>query len=310
MRMKWVTCFALLLFLLPVTGCGVGASKPYIRFNETEQLQQAKHSVEIEASQPLRIVVSSVLPYKDTIGFYRQIAEHLAIQIGRPTELIQRKSNVEASRLLENGGADIAFFSTGTFVSYAGTPELEALVMRERRGTPTYGAYIIVPKNSDAVSFASLRGKTFAFADTLSFSGYFYPNHLLRQAAMTPEQFFSKYLFTYSHMKSLRAVAERVVDGAAIDNSIYEYAKENLPELTDAVRVLDASPPIGTGPVVVRKSMSESQKELLRSIFLNMHRNRDMQQTLGALMIDRFVGANPEFYAYPRRIIQEMRSPL
>jgi phosphonate transport system substrate-binding protein len=308
------TVFAIFLFLLNfsffTSGCGFADSKPYIRFKETEQLQPVKQSYAKETIQPLRMVVSSVLPYKETSGYYRRITEHLAIQIGRPTELIQRQSNMEVSILLANGGADIALFSTGTYVSYAESHTLEALAMQQRLGTPFYYSYVVVHKDTDIITFASLRGKSFAFTDTLSFSGYLIPSYMLRRSGMTPEQFFSRYLFTYSHMKSLRAVAEGVVDGAAIDSSVYEYAKERYPDLIDAVRIISTSMPIGTGPVVVKKDMNEDQKELLRSVLLNMHHNADMRQTLKGLMIDRFIAPNPEYFKYPGRITQEMRSQL
>ena len=290
-----------------IGGCGFNTSKPYIRFKETEQLQSNRQTIAQKDNQPLRLVVSSILPYKESVGYYRQIAEHLAIQVGRPTELIQRQSNVEASILLANGGADAALFSTGTYVSQSDTLDLETLVMQQRQGTPTYYSYIIVPKNTDDLTFASLLGKSFAFTDSMSFSGYIYPSYLLKKSGMTPEQFFSRYLFTHNHMKSLRAVADRVVDGAAIDSSVYDYAKENAPELAAAVRILSASMPIGTGPLVVKKSMNEDQKELLRSIFLNMHHNADMQPTLKGLLIDRFIKVRPEYYNYPAAITHEMR---
>lgn len=309
MRTLFSVFFLFMSFSLCISACSFGGGKPYISFREAEELPQVKQDLK-ESVQPLRMVVSSVLPYKETIGYYRQIAEHLAIQTGRPTELIQRQSNMEAGILLANGGADIALFSTGTYISYAKSLTLEPLVMQQRNGTPFYYSYIVVPKETDVINFYSLRGKSFAFTDTLSFSGYLYPSYMLRKIGMTPEQFFSRYLFTYSQMKSLRAVADKVVDGAAIDSSILEYAKETAPELIDAVRIISTSMPIGTGPIVVKKSMSEDQKELLRSILLNMHHNADMRQTLKGLMIDRFIMTKPDFYGYPTAVYQEMRAQL
>lgn len=309
MRTIFIACFILVNMILLISGCGNQGPKLYVNFNETEKLEHPA-PVNRSAEQPLKLAVSPVLPQKETIGYYRQIAEHLAIQTGRPTELIQRQSNLEVSVLLANGGADIAFFSTGAYTAYEGAAELEALVAQQRNGVPFYHSFVIVAKESNINSFPDLEGKSFAFTDTLSFSGYIFPSYLLKSKGKTPEQFFSRYLFTYNHTKSLRAVADKVVDGAAIDSLVYERAQENTPELADAVRIIATSMPLGTGPVVVKKDMERNQKDLLRSIFLNMHYNADMRQTLKGLGIERFVEYTSKYYEYPSGIVGEKRTRL
>ena len=152
-----------------MAGCAANDQRPYVNLRDMETLPQ--ETVKKPAETPLRIVVSPSLSNRDTAGYYRQLSDHIAIQTGQPTELIYRRSNSEAQALLASSGADIGFFSTGTYLSYTGSVELEILVLPERAQGPVYQALIIVPIDSPAEEIADLAGKSFAFNDALSFSG-------------------------------------------------------------------------------------------------------------------------------------------
>ncbi len=287
-----------------MTGCAANTPRPYVNLRDMETLPQetTKNPAEI----PLRIVVSPSLSNRDTAGYYRQLSDHIAIQTGHPTELIHRRSNSEAQALLATSGADIGFFSTGTYLSYAGAVELEILVVPERAQGPVYQALIIVPNDSPAEEIADLAGKSFAFNDALSFSGTIFPRYLLKQLHKTPENFFRQTVFTQSHSKSMQAVAMHLLDGASIDSIAFDHARKNTPEIAKALRILHLSPSAGTGPIVIRKTIDETKKDLLRTVLLNMHHNQDMRNVLRELMFERFVLPKDQLYDYPRRILSEV----
>jgi len=222
-------------------------------------------------SQALRVAISSVLLPQETIVYYRSIASFLGQHVDRPVILIQRRSYAEIALLLLNGGADIAFFSSGEYANYSGFDEIEMLASQQRMGQPYYQGYIVVPKDSEINKVSDLKGKTVAFTDPLSYSGYTFLVHLLRQKNQTPETFFGRYIYTFSHDKSLRAVANKVVDAAPITRLVYDRAKQKQPELAGAVKIIAVSPPAGIGPVVVGKSVSQGQREILRNALLTMH---------------------------------------
>ena len=67
--------------------------------------------------------------------------------------------------------------------------------MQQRNGVPYYHGYIIVSKTSSAESLADLRGKTFAFSDPLSYSGYIALAYILEKMHQTPDSFFHSYSF-------------------------------------------------------------------------------------------------------------------
>ena len=302
--LRWIVFF--LFSILFLTGCLPTGQRPYVNLRDLEA--PPPKTARAAGETPLRIVVSPSLSNRDTAGYYRQLADHVAVQTGQPTELIYRRSNSEAQALLASSGADIGFFSTGTYLSYTGTVELEILVVPERAQGPVYQTLIIVPSDSPAEEIADLAGKSFAFNDSLSFSGYIFPRYLLKQLHKTPENFFRQTIFTQSHSKSMQAVAMHMLDGASIDSIAFDHARKNTPEIANAIRIIHLSPSAGTGPIVIRQDIDPAKKDLLRTVFLNMHHNQDMHKVLRELMFERFTIPQQHLYDYPRRIIAEVKT--
>ena len=297
-----------LLFIIGVAAVVFVESRqspgPYIDFN---QVDTDPASSPAASPKPLRLAISSVLSPKDSIVYYRQIAEYLSRRLERPVLLVQRQSYAEIGVLLAKGGADLAFFSSGAYASLQGQNELEPLVMQQRNGKPYYQGYIIVNKASSFENLTDLRGRTFAFSDPLSYSGYISLAYTLEKMHHTPDSFFQSYSFTYSHDKSLRAVANNVTAGATVNSLVYDYVKLRNPELVDAVKIIGVSEAAGTEPVVVRRGLSAEQKNALRQLFLSMHGEDSIAVALSGLHIDRFLVPRPELYDGISAMLQEVR---
>lgn len=310
MNFKKMRLVCLLTILLAVcTGCGSFPGKDkYIDFKKVEPAP-AVSAVSTD-SQALRVAISSVLLPQETVMHYRSIANFLGQHVDRPVILIQRKSYAEIALLLLNGGADIAFFSSGEYAAYSGFDEIEMLASQQRMGLPYYQGYIIVAKDSGINDIADLKGKTVAFTDPLSYSGYTFLVQMLRHINQTPETFFGHYIYTYSHDNSLRAVANKVVDGAPVTRLVYDRAKEKQPELAEAVKIIAVSPPAGIGPVVAGKSVNQRQRDSLRKALLSMHEYPYMTPALQGLSIDRFVPPQPELFEPIRLMLREGREEL
>lgn len=294
---------ALLLVMLLVTGCG-NQTRPFIDFSKPQPLDKNSSYSTLD-QRPIRIALATVISPNETIAHYRKIAEYISRHMGRPAVLIQRKTYEEVNMLLSNGEVDLAFMSTGAFCAYRGLTEIELLSMVEHNQTTLYKAQIIVHKDSDIYSFADLKGHTFAFTDPLSYSGHMAILELLKPQNIRPEQYFSRYLYTYSHDKSIWAVATKAVEAASLDSMIFDYAQARTPELTANLRTISYIGPLPTGPVVINKTLSSDQKEQLRTIFRNMHQDPQMKPVLSGLLIDRFVLPNAELYKPLQKIYDQ-----
>jgi phosphonate transport system substrate-binding protein len=80
----------------------------------------------------------------------------------------------------------------------------------------------------------------------------------VQQLGHTPDTFFARTFFTYSHDNAIYAVADGVADGAAVDSLIYEFALLRDPDLANRVRIIHQSPPFGIPPVVVGPTFAPS----------------------------------------------------
>lgn len=251
---------------------------------------------------PLRIAFASVISPIETRKSYQKMVDYIAEKLGRPAVLVQRKTYEELNMLLAGGEADIAFISTGAYTSYNGMIPLELLAMVQTDGTVFYKAYFIVNADSNITSFSQLRGRTFAFTDPLSYSGRLAVDYMLMdEYRTTPEKFFQRCFYTYSHDKSLWAVENKLADGAGIDSQIYDYAKKHDGELDEKIRIIGVMEPTPTGPVVMRQDLPRDIKQKLQEIFFHMDENPAMAGAMKQVIIDKFVTPRPEVYDGLRR---------
>jgi phosphonate transport system substrate-binding protein len=175
---------------------------------------------------PLRIGVVSMITPVDTVKYYQEMIDYIAGRMDVPVEMVFRKTYDEMDRMLEKGDVDAAFICSAPYVEDKRKFGAELLVAPQVNGSVFYKSFIIVHKDSLMKSFEDLKDKTFAFTDPKSNSGRLYPVYRLAKEGYRPETFFNKYIYSYSHNKSIELVAKKIVDGAAVENLIYHYMKK------------------------------------------------------------------------------------
>ena len=297
--------YFLLLMLFLLAACG-RERPPYVHLSQEDQplttLQPGETS-----RLPLRVAIAAVISPQATFETYAPLLDYLSTHLDRPVQLLQRGTYAEINELIRTGGADVAFVCGGAYVEAQREFGMELLAAPQVRGETTYYSYIIVPADSSIQSMMDLRGKRFAFSDPLSNSGYLAPIWLLYQMNEKPEEFFSSIIFTYSHDNSIRAVAEHIVDGAAVDSLVYEYAIAHDPTFSDKTRVIAKEGPFGIPPVVIHPQIGSELKEEIRAALLEAHTTPDGQQALAVLMIDRFVVVDDSVYDSIRKMAAILR---
>jgi phosphonate transport system substrate-binding protein len=251
---------------------------------------------------PLRVAVAAVISPQGTIESYGALLDYLEARLQRPVQLEQRASYAETNELLRAGLVDLAFVCTGAYIDGQREFGMSLLVAPVVDGAPAYHSWVIVPAGSKAQSLSDLRGAVFAFTDPLSYSGRLYPTYLLTQLGETPESYFQSTFYTFSHDAAIRAVAEGVADGAAVDSLIYEHLVRREPALSAQVRIVHRSPPFGIPPVVVSPSIRPQLRAELEQLFLGMATDADGLAALGELNVDRFVLLDDSAYDSAREL--------
>ncbi len=241
------------------------------------------------AGQTLRAGVASMITPVSTVKYYQQVVEYLGQKLGMPAEMVHRTTYDEIDILLEEGKLDIAFICSSPYVLDKKKFGVELLVAPQVAGTVFYHSNIIVHKDSSIDTFEQLRGRSFAFVDPKSNSGRLYPAFLLAKRHETPERFFSSFLYSYSHNKSVEMVAKNRVDGAAVDSLVYDYMVATASPYAAETRVIHRSPQFGIPPVVVPPGIDSRLKKAMRETFLNMHDDPVGRQIVEAMRIERFI---------------------
>jgi phosphonate transport system substrate-binding protein len=212
--------------------------------SEAPPSSEEPSQVESTADAPLRVAVGGMITPRGGFAYYRNLLDYIESEIGRPVQFADRKSYAEINALLKSGKVDAGFVCGGPYVDGHEDFGLELLVMPQVDGKTEYHSTILVPAGSSTKRLEDLRGKRFAFADPKSNTGKLVPTYLLSKMNETPETFFARYIYTYAHDKSVRAVAERVVDGAAVDSLIWDYLRRGDPQLESKVTEIWRSPPL------------------------------------------------------------------
>ncbi|MBI5298505.1 MAG: phosphate/phosphite/phosphonate ABC transporter substrate-binding protein [Chloroflexi bacterium] len=257
-------------------------------------------------SVPLRIAVAAVISPEGTVQSYSPLLDYLEEKLNRPIELVQRRTYLEVNDLVEHGGVDVAFVCTSAYIEGHDTFGMELLVAPQVNGRTTYNSVLIVPSSSSAQNLADLRGRVFAFTDPISLSGRVYPTYLVQQLGSTPEEFFGRTFFTYSHDEAIRAVASGVADGAAVDSLVYEFAIARDPSLAGKTKIIHRSPDFGIPPVVVSPFTRPQIKAELQALFLNMVNDPNARDALAAIGVDQFVQLEDDAYNDTRTLLDEI----
>ncbi len=261
-------------------------------------------------SVPLRLAVAAVISPKGTLESYSPFIEYVEEKLNRPVELVQRRTYLEINDLIEHGEVDVAFVCTSAYVEGHDTFGMELLAAPQVDGKVVYNSMLIVPADSPAQSMKDLRGKVFAFTDPISLSGRVYPTSMVRDLGFTPEEFFSRVFFTYSHDEAIRAVASKVADGAAVDSLVLQFALARDPALKDKIRVIHVSPDFGIPPVVVSPFTRPQVRMEIQSLLLNMSADPNARDALAAMGVERFVPIEDQAYDSVRGLLLEIPLPV
>lgn len=286
--------------LLFVGGCGqIAVEAPFVDLTQRQPLPEAAHT-EIE---PLRMAVAAVLSPEGNVDNYAGLARYLGDHLGRPVELVQRRTYAEVNDLVAAGSIDLAFVCTSAYVAGSDAGAMELLVVPEVNEERVYYSSVIVPEDSAARTIADLEGSVFAFTDPMSHTGRVYPTYLLQQLGESPETFFSSSFFTYSHDKAIEAVADEVADGAAVDSLVLDYAIARDPSLLDRIEVIHRSAPFGIPPVVVPADLAFTLRHELEQMLLDLHLSSAGRSILLEIGVDRFVIGDDADYEGVRSLV-------
>ena len=221
---------------------------------------------------------------------------------------------VEALRV---GKLDVAFLAPASYVLAKNEADIKVVLKSERKGIPSYYAAIITRADSGIKTLDDLRGKTFAFGDSLSTTGHVFPRKMFKERGIDPARDFTKILYSGGHDATVLSVLNRKVDAGATyanspdnqDTAWMRYLKD--PEDIMKIRAIAFSEPIPADNLVIRGDLDEAIAKQIIDIFLNLSRDPAGKKMLRDLyQIDGFVSANDKDYDSVREAFAIAGIPL
>jgi phosphonate transport system substrate-binding protein len=176
----------------------------------------------------------------------------LSIKVYMPTDYL---GVVEA---LRNKTADLAFVHPAGYVFANREAKAQIVAIDVWHGKTSYTSRIYVRKESGLNSLEALRGKTIAFVDPGSTSGYVYPMVLLIKKGLVkerdPKTFFKDAMFAGTHEAALLALLNGSVDAvASFDLAPQQYLKDK--ERVEKLTYIAETDPIPEAGVIVRDGL-------------------------------------------------------
>ena len=169
----------------------------------------------------------------------------------------------------------------GTWIDTNGAVE-PLVVPEENDGSISYISVLITRKDSGITSLEQMKGKSLAWADPNSTSGYLIPRFALRQAGIPVDgtEYFSRTGFAGGHEQGVIAVLQKQYDGAVTwasgqGDEATGFSRGNLQAMVAKgmlnmadLNIIWKSGPIINGPLVTRKALPASFKEDMKLLHL------------------------------------------
>ena len=264
-----------------------------------------KDIVPVRHGDPPDALRFAIAPLVVTDGVHANLeplGRRLSQLLGRPVRIVQRRRYQELNDLLRAGDVHVAMIDAGAYLRARREGiNLEIIAVPYHSKGPTVRSLTIVRARSPIESFEALRGRPFAFTDPLSRSGHDYPLEWAIDAGFDPASFFRQATFTYGQVASIAAVLDGEVAGAAVDGLAFDAEIRRRPDLAERLRVVHASPPLATSPVVMLTSVDHRLARQLQVALLDLARTPDGRETLRAQGIERFVEPPANLFAEEQR---------
>lgn len=221
------------------------------------------------------VITVGFIPAEDSRAMVRQsqaILDIVAKHTGMKVDTFVGSDYNATIEALRAGHVDVALLGPFSYVLATTVAQVEAfgVTVTSRTMQPSYKSIIIAGKDSNINSLADLKGKTFAFVDPGSTSGYMVPAAAFVAANITPEKDFKQVMYSGGHDATIVSVGSGKVDAGSVADRIYERGCAKGLADCAKLKVVWTSKPIPNDPLLYRKALPEDMKKKIREAFYSV----------------------------------------
>ena len=259
------------------------------------------------ADPPLHLVLTPSQKPTDLLATGQEFGKVLSRLIGVPVRVTVASDYAAVIEALRNRTADLAFVHPGGYVLASREAKAMIVVKNLWHGKSSFTSRIFVRKDSGIKSVEELRGRTIAFVDPASSSGYIYPMVLLIQRGLVknrdPKTFFKEVVFSGAHDASMRALLNGHVDAIAS----FDLAREQyLPDAAERERIVFVAetPEIPEAGICARAGLDSATFAKVRVALLQIRAPEYADLLKRLYEIDGFATADDRDYDPVRAAIE------
>lgn len=214
------------------------------------------------ADAPIKIATLPVSDDPTAVNPNEALVELLEAETGREVEVTDVPDYLSVVEAIRADHVDMGIMSGFPSALAVNTGEVDALLAWKGSDEPV--STCVVLEDSPVQKLEDLRGKTIAFADQASSSGYFMPVYMLHQAGLEQGKDYET-IFAGGHEGSFAALEQGQVDAACTANVLTEMGKPMFPFAEGEWRGIGQSPSMPImGSVLTRKSLDEPTRTALQ----------------------------------------------
>jgi len=187
---------------------------------------------------------------------YRPLAEYIGKQLGREVKLYTVDTWEGLAKSLAAGETDIALMGPWGYVLANHVAGAQAVSTILYDGKPEYFALMITHPKSGIKSIADLKGKTFAFGDKGSTSGYLIPNYHFQKNGIDINTYLGKVINTKHQTIELQVTRGELDAGADYNRNRDAMIADGLIKAQDSV-IFWTSDPLPNDAVAVSATLAK-----------------------------------------------------
>jgi phosphonate transport system substrate-binding protein len=217
---------------------------------------------------------------EETEARFKPLSEHLEQSLGIPVNFTIGADFAAVVVAMQFGNLDLAYLSPSAYIQAAKQAGAEAFAREDTLKTGSGFHSIIVAKAGSGIeTIDDAKGKSLAFVDPNSTSGYYAPLEYFLETNIQPETYFSDVVFSGSHESSIEGVIEGMYDVAVTSDQEIDIAiLDKEISSWDDIKILWQSELIPSSPLAYRSDLPESLKTALQEAVLSFSDEEALQE--------------------------------